>query len=149
MLDRLDTAVEVLLALGEMGRGVSTVDFSDAMQVINGLSRAYLEFFTNYDVLLTLGEPSLTLGSFEPTREDPLQPLHRFARFSPFTPLINLTGQPAMSVPTFWNSSELPIGTHFVGRFGDEATLFRLAAQLEAVRDWNDKRPPKLPRTEG
>ena len=62
----------------------------------------------------------------------------------PFTSICNATGQPAMSVPLFWNDDNLPIGTHFIGRFGDEATLFRLAAQLEAARPWADRRAPVL-----
>ena len=53
-----------------------------------------------------------------------------------------MTGQPAMSVPLYWNEANVPIGVHFAGRFGDEATLFRLAAQLEKARPWKDRRPP-------
>ena len=60
----------------------------------------------------------------------------------PYTPLFNVTGQPAMSVPLYWNAANLPIGIHFVGRFGDEATLFRLAGQLEQARPWSTRRPP-------
>ena len=66
----------------------------------------------------------------------------RTATFSPFTYIFNATGQPAMSVPLYWNDEGLPVGTHFIARFGDEATLFRLAAQLEAARPWIDRRPP-------
>jgi Asp-tRNA(Asn)/Glu-tRNA(Gln) amidotransferase A subunit family amidase len=68
--------------------------------------------------------------------------MQRAVQFVPFTPLFNATGQPAMSVPLYWNADGLPIGTHFVGRFGDEATLFRLASQLESARPWQDRRPP-------
>jgi amidase len=53
----------------------------------------------------------------------------------------NLTGNPAMSVPLWWNDDGLPIGVHFLGRFGDEATLIRLAAQLEVAQPWADCRP--------
>jgi amidase len=59
-----------------------------------------------------------------------------------FTAICNATGQPAVSVPLYWNDDGLPIGAHFVAPFGDEATLFRLAAQLEQARPWADRRPP-------
>jgi amidase len=82
------------------------------------------------------------LGTFVPSKDNPLKGFERAAEFVPFTPICNMTGQPAMSVPLFWNSEGLPVGSHFIARFGDEATLFRLAAQLEEARPWAQRRPP-------
>ena len=62
--------------------------------------------------------------------------------FNAFTRVQNITGQPAMSVPLYWNYDNIPIGVHFAGRFGDDGLLFRLAAQLEQARPWADQIPP-------
>ncbi|MCI0336144.1 MAG: amidase [Acidobacteria bacterium] len=128
----------------EMGRAQSAPAYLLAVQTIQVFTRRIAQFMEKYDVLLTptLAEPPLPLGSFDSTAEDPLAGMRRAGLFVPFTPLCNGTGQPAMSVPLFWNAEGLPVGTHFVGRFGDEATLFRLAAQLEAARPWMNRRPP-------
>jgi amidase len=66
----------------------------------------------------------------------------RLFEFIPYTPLANATGQPSMSVPLHWNAGGLPIGVMFTGRYADEATLFRLAAQLEEARPWRERTPP-------
>ena len=64
--------------------------------------------------------------------------------FIPWTPVYNVTGQPSMSVPLFWNSANVPVGSMLTGKFGDEATLYRLAGQLEKARPWADRKPPLL-----
>lgn len=135
--------------LVQMGRQVDAPSYLMAVQTLQYLSRTVAHFMSGYDLLLTptLAEPPLPLGSFTATSEDPLAGLRRSALFVPFTPLCNATGQPAMSVPFSWNGSGLPIGVHFVARFGDEATLFRLAAQLESARPWSHLFPPLLPVT--
>ena len=133
-------------ALYGAGRQHTAPAYLSALQTVQLIARQIAGFFTRYDVWLTptLGEPPVPLGTFDSPEDNPLAGLFRAAAFVPFTPIANATGQPAMSVPLFWNDAGLPIGTHFIGRFGDEATLFRLAAQLEAARPWSGRRPPAV-----
>ncbi|TRZ95641.1 MAG: amidase [Dehalococcoidia bacterium] len=131
-------------AMYEMGQRRSAPVYLMALTRLQRIARDVARFFADYDVWLTptLAEPPVPLGTFDSPPDNPLYAQSRAANFIPFTPICNITGQPAMSVPLFWNADGLPIGTHFVGRFGDEATLFRLAAQLEAARPWANRRPP-------
>ncbi|PYN84426.1 MAG: hypothetical protein DMD87_27660 [Candidatus Rokuibacteriota bacterium] len=130
-------------ALYEMGNRRRAADYLLAIQDLQRVSRQVARFFVEYDVWLspTLAEPPLPLGSFDSTDDNPMQGIFRAAQFVPFTPIFNATGQPAMSVPLHWNRDNVPIGVQFAGRFGDEATLFRLAAQLEQARPWADRWP--------
>jgi len=131
-------------ALYEMGQQLSAPAGLLALQDLQKVSRDVARFFLDYDVWLTptIGETPVPLGTFDSPPDNPLQGLLRSAQYVPFTPICNITGQPGISVPLFWNVDGLPVGTHFIGHFGDEATLFRLAAQLEAARPWADRRPP-------
>jgi amidase len=131
-------------ALAGMGRQQTASNYLIAMTILQKISRDLQRFFVDYDVMLTptLAEPPLPLGSLESQPDNPLYGMIRSAAYVPFTPICNITGQPAMSVPLCWNADGLPIGTHFIARFGDEATLFRLAAQLEEARPWANRRPP-------
>lgn len=118
-------------------------DYLLAIQTLQQISIQMAQFFESYDLLLTpvTSTPPPPLGWFDSPDDNPMRGFERAIDYVPFTPVANATGQPAMSVPLFWNEAGLPIGAHFIGRFGDEATLFRLAAQLEAERPWAHKRP--------
>jgi amidase len=98
----------------------------------------------NYDMLLspTMRIPPTKLGSFKSSPEDPMAWIKIALSFVAFTRTQNITGQPAMSVPLYWNEDNIPIGVQFAGRFGEEGKLFRLAAQLEQARPWADRNPP-------
>ena len=72
---------------------------------------------------------------------DPATFIERTNEVIAVTPLHNATGTPAMSVPLHWNADGLPIGVHFAGRFGEENTLLKLAAQLESAAPWFDRVP--------
>jgi amidase len=126
------------------GRELTAPGYLSMVQELQALSREVGRFFAQHDVWLTptLGEPPVPLGTFRYDGGDPFAVRRRMAAFTPFTYIANVTGQPAMSVPTWWTAAGLPLGTHWLGRFGDEATLFRLAAQIEAARPWAGRRPP-------
>jgi amidase len=132
--------------LYEQAKEVSALDFIVDQQWFQATTRAFGRWFVDrgYDVWLTptLGAPPPPLGFFDAERLGGAVVLDRFIEFLPFTPFANMTGQPAISLPLYWNKHGLPIGTQFFGRYGDETTLFQLSAQLEQARPWNTRRPP-------
>jgi len=156
--------------LGLLGRQCRAPEFSKSLNLLQLMARQIGEFFQKYDVLLTptLAMPPVATGALQPKgiRAVAMKLLsslnagglinmfsgidvlaeHVF-EFTPYTPLFNVTGQPAMSVPLYWNDEGLPIGMQFVGRYGDEATLFRLASQLERARPWSERIPPICAKT--
>jgi amidase len=89
-----------------------------------------------------MSAPPLPIGTMYSTPEDPWRSLRISGETVRYAGVVaNLTGNPAMSVPLWWNDDGLPIGVHFLGRFGDEATLIRLASQLEASQPWAGRLP--------
>ena len=131
-------------ALHEMGAQLNAGAYLLAVEDLQRTAREVARFFQTYDLWLTpvLADPPLPLGALDATWEEPLRGFFRAGELCPFTPICNATGQPAMSVPLSWNADGLPLGAHFMARFGDEATLLRLAAQLEEARPWANRRPP-------
>jgi amidase len=128
----------------ERGRKVPTVDYLLAVEEMQRVGRRVAAFFERYDVWMTptLGGPPVPLGVMGGTEPDPMRGNEHMAKFLMFDgELANMTGCPAMSVPLGVDSEGLPVGMHFLGRFGDEATLFRLAGQLEQARPWAGRRP--------
>jgi amidase len=127
----------------QIGAKRDAVGYINNLMALQKCVERAMRFFENYDIWLTstLYQPSLDIGSFEPTPENPFHAFDQMDSFSPLPGICNATGQPAMSVPLFWNSDGLPVGTHFAGRYGDEETLFSLAAQLEKARPWAARRP--------
>jgi amidase len=130
--------------LADAGLARSAADHLRSRQRMQQLARQIARFFERYDVWLapTLAEEPVPLGTFAVPPEDPIRSLERDGEFTPFTPIANMTGQPAISLPLAWSEAGLPIGVHFMGRPGDEATLLQLARELEQARPWAGRRPP-------
>ena len=132
------------LASAHNGQMASATDYAAAQLTAFQVSRDLRTFFETCDVFLcpTLCLPPLRIGELDTMSEDLSHIAPILRRYMPATSMFNMSGQPAMSVPLAWNSAGLPLGMMFAARFGDEATLFRLAAQLEQERPWRDKLPP-------
>jgi len=130
-----------------VARGVSGARYLAQLGALHRLSRRLAGFWERWDVLLlpVLAEPPARLGRFAMTNPDFVD--YRvgptgIAGYSPFTPLANVTGQPAIAVPAGWSTGGLPIGIQLVGRFGEDAALLALAAELEVAAPWVGRRAP-------
>jgi amidase len=130
--------------MAEGAKSLGAADYASALHGIHRLGREVSAFLERFDLVLTptMATPPLPLGRLALTRPDFAGLVDDLARTIGFTQLFNASGHPAMSVPLSESAAGLPIGVQFAARFGDEATLFRLAAQLEAARPWFDRRPP-------
>lgn len=130
--------------LVEYARRFDAVDLLDAIGQLAAGSRSIGRFFDRYAAWLTptLARPPLPLGVLNQSQGGAVEWWRFDCEFNPWNPIANVTGQPAITLPLTWSGDGLPIGTLLTGRFGDEATLFRLAGQLEAARPWARRRPP-------
>jgi amidase len=150
------------LLINQIGQHVTAADVAWARNVLETASLRMAQFFSDYDVLMTptMAAPPPLIGEWKPDIFEqgimellthvPFPPLlHKalehaalknFAHF-PFTPIFNISGQPAMSVPLFWDAQQLPMGIQFAARYGEEATLLQLAQQLEEAQPWFARQP--------
>src|SRR3989449_8623891 len=140
---RSDEVERVTWATARMGDRVSGADYVRAIHTAHRLGRQMAQFHDRYDVLLTPGLATLpvTLGWIDMMLDDVDEYWRRVFTFSPFTVWFNLTRQPAMMLPIGRSASGLPVAVQLVARHGDEATVFRLAAQLETARPWFGRKP--------
>ncbi|MGE5236009.1 MAG: amidase [Acidobacteriota bacterium] len=149
--------------LGVIGRHMPASEYQAAIDHLHTVRRSVAAFFEGHDLLLTptLAHPPARIGALAPTSVQRLtmrvltaapsrallaRALDEMAgeafEATANTMLFNQTGQPAMSVPLWWNREGLPIGAQFAARFGEEDLLFRIAGQLESARPWFARRPP-------
>jgi amidase len=168
LVGREATSDDVELAtwvLVKMGEALSAADVSEAVWTLQAFSRQWLAWSAGFDVLLTptVGVPPMPIGAYAMSaierqgiklltalpaaallsqRPKIIEAFEAVFQASPYTMAANATGQPSMSLPLHWTADGLPMGMLFTARVGDEATLFRLAAQLEQVMPWKDRRPP-------
>ena len=140
------TVEAVTLKVYRYAKKVSAIEMEAAMSAQNQVSRHVGEIMKKYDVLLTpgLGRDVAKLGEFNQDAKN-LDAEgwwhHMMHDYSPFTPLFNTTGQPAVMLPLWQSKAGLPLAMQFVGRLGDEETLYSLAGQLEQAKPWVNRQP--------
>jgi amidase len=173
IVGREATSDDVELAtwiLAKMGEAQSAADVAASLWTMQTFSRQWLAWSASFDVLLTptVGVPPLPIGAYKlstlqrqglkllaalpagallsqrPKVVEAFAPVFEAA---PYTMVANVTGQPSMSLPMHWTDDGLPMGLLITAKIGGEATLFRLAAQLEQALPWRDRRPPIVART--
>jgi amidase len=142
---RTDELEETTWELVEHGRRFSALDVFRAVGELSAAARSIARFFEKYDAWLTptLARPPEKLDVLNRSQGGNAEAWWRFdCEFNAFNPMANITGQPAMSVPLHWTAGGLPVGSLITGGYGAEATLFRLASQLEQARPWANRIPP-------
>jgi amidase len=140
-----DTLEALTLSFRAHGRSLSAQRLLDALAYVNHVSRQAAGFFGSYDLLLTptLGHPPAPIGRYDPdSTAGPRAFFDDWSHLESFLPLANCTGQPAISLPLRQFADGLPLGMQLVAPFGDEATLIRVAAQLEEALPWRRRTPP-------
>ena len=134
------------MELYEHGKSLTAMQMHDALANINTVSRQSGMLFAEHDLFLTptIAQPPLILGTLNQNEAgvNAREWTRRVFAWVPCTPLFNSTGQPAISLPLHWSPDELPIGMQFAAKLNDEATLLRLAGQLEEAMPWKERRPP-------
>jgi len=130
--------------MAEVANGISASDYLSSLDYLRRVTREVVGFWSSYDVVMTptLTRPAIAIGELDPAAdEEPITQLMNSADWVPFTPIWNVTGQPAISLPLGQSGAGLPIGVQFVGAPAAEETLISLAAQLEQERPWAARRP--------
>jgi Asp-tRNA(Asn)/Glu-tRNA(Gln) amidotransferase A subunit family amidase len=140
---RQDEVEKVTWGSAQMATRINAADYVRATQTAHRLGRQMAAFHAHYDVLLTPALAMLPpkLGWIDMMMDDVDEYWRRVFAFSPFTVWFNITGQPAIVLPLGQSDQGLPLSVQFVAPYADEATLFRLASQLEAAQPWFDRKP--------
>lgn len=140
----LDVLEPVTLAYYNIGLKTTGLEYARANNDLQEAAVTMAQFMDRYDVLLTptLASPPLPLGILGLSPVEMNDYFSAVSTFTPFTGIMNYTGQPSMSVPLGMSRAGLPIGVMFSGRYGAEGLLFRLAGQLERAAPWSGRRPP-------
>ncbi len=134
-----DNVEKLTYEILEFGKNLSALEYEESRVYIQSEAQKILEFFEEIDVWMTptLNQLPKKIGENKETKQTAYQQmLNNMLDYNPLMPIANATGQPAMSVPTYWTEDGLPVGTHFFARLGEDDLLLQLAAQIEERQPW-------------
>jgi amidase len=131
--------------LAERGRATTAPELLATLEFVHGFGRQVAKWWGDgFDLLLTptQAKPPPRIGTLYSTKEEPLRAFLLAAPYGTFTLPFNLSGQPAISLPSHWTDDGLPLGSQLVAPMGREDLLLQVASQLEESLGWLDRRPP-------
>jgi amidase len=139
----LETIEPLSMWLYEMGMAIPSPAYIGALATSQAIARGIVATWAEWDLVLTptLAQRPVTHDDIDPCDEDPAGTFDKGARFTPFTPIFNMTGQPAISVPLFHGDDGLPTGVQLVGPPAGEKTLLQVTRQIEEIAPWADRFP--------
>jgi amidase len=121
-----------------------TLSLLTAIGRLEAVARTLVSFFAPYDAVLTpaLGSRPVPIGEIHGRGPDPMGHYRRSGRFTPYTAILNITGQPAVSLPLYHGDDGLPVAVQLIGPPAREEVLLALAVQLERALPWAERVPP-------
>jgi len=130
-------------ALWERSRAQDTLSYLAAEGRLESVARSLVTFFEPYDAVLTpaLGGRPVAIGEIDGLGPDPMIKYRRSAAFTPFTAIVNVTGQPAIALPLYQGEDGLPTAVQLIGPPAREEVLLGLARQLEVALPWAERVP--------
>ena len=131
-------------ALWERARSQDTLSLLAAQRRLESVARSLVTFLMPYDAVLTpaLAQRPIPIGEVHGLGPDPWDHYRRSGAFTPYTAIVNVTGQPAISVPLYHGDDGLPTAVQLIGPPAREEVVLRLAAELERACPWVGRRPP-------
>ncbi len=138
-----DTVEALTLALHERALATPSSTYTRSLTILQRLARSVIEWGSQWDLVLTpaLAQRPLAIGSLPSDGDDPMGTFMSSSDFTPFTPFVNVTGQPAISLPMYQGSDGLPLAVQLIGQPAAEGVLLSVASQLEAEQSWHLRRP--------
>jgi amidase len=133
------------MALHERALQTPSSAYLRSQTLLQRVARSAVEWSMQYDATLTpaLAKRPLRIGELDTCAPEPMETFHASSEFTPFTPFVNVTGQPAIALPMYEGDDGLPLAVQLIGQPLSEGLLLSIAGQVEAEQRWYERTPAK------